>query len=59
MGMLATAMKVDGNSYYPFSSLNDFSFLFPFDYKVTKEQLMQDEHFKISVFDSKLSVALK
>ena len=56
--MLATAMSVDGSSYYPFSSLKDFPFMFPFEYRVTKEQLMQDKRFKFSMFDATLSVAL-
>jgi hypothetical protein len=28
--MLATAMRVDGNSYYSYTDLKDFSVLFPF-----------------------------
>ena len=57
--MLATAMTVDGSSYYSFASLTEFPFLFPFNYKVTKEQLMQDERFTLSTIDATLCVALK
>ena len=52
-------MKLDGSSYYSFLSLTEFPFLFPFKYKVTKEQLMQDNRFILSTFDATLSVALK
>ena len=57
--MLRVAMTLDGSSYYAFSSLTEFPFLFPFRYRVTKEQLMQDERFTLSTFDATLCVALK
>lgn len=57
--MLRVAMTLDGSSYYSFTSLTEFPFLFPFKYRVTKEQLMQDDRFTLSTFDSALSVALK
>lgn len=57
--ILRVAMALDCSSYYAFSSLNDFPFLFPFKYRVTKEQLMQDGRFVLSNFDATLSVALK
>lgn len=57
--ILRVAMKLDGSSYYTFSSMTEFPFLFPFKYRVSKEQLMQDNHFTLSTFDATLSVALK
>ena len=57
--ILRVAMTLDGSSYYTFSSLTEFSFLFPFEYRMTKEQLMQDERFTLSTFDSALCAALK
>lgn len=57
--ILRVAMKLMGSSYYTFLELTGFPFLFPFEYKVTKEQLMQDERFVLSTFDATLSVALK
>jgi len=57
--MVETAMYLGGSSYYSFTSLTEFPFLFPYKFKVTKEQLMQDERFMLSTFDSTLSVALK
>jgi hypothetical protein len=57
--ILRVAMTLDGSSYYTFSSLTEFSFLFPFEYRMTKEQLMQDERFTLSTFDAALCTALK
>ena len=57
--LITTAMTIDGGSYYPFSSLNEFPFLFPFSYKVTKEQLLENEDYTLATFDSTLSVSLK
>jgi len=57
--MIRAAMFLDGSSYYPYSSLTEFPFLFPFNFSVSKEQLMQDQRFKLSAFDATLSVALK
>ena len=57
--IIRVAMKMGGSSYYTFSSLNEFPFLFPFEYTVTKEQLMQDDRFVLATFDATLSVSLK
>lgn len=57
--MVEVAMYLGGSSYYSFSSLTEFPFLFPFKYWVTKERLMQDDRFTLSTFDATLSVALK
>ena len=57
--LLEVAMFLDGSSYYSYSSLSEFPFLFPYNYRVTKEQLMQDDRFTLSTFDATLSVALK
>lgn len=57
--MLRVAMTLDGSSYYAISSLSEFPFLFPFKYRITKEQLMADKRFALSTFDATLSVALR
>ncbi len=57
--MLRVAMTLDGSSYYPFSALAEFPYLFPFKYQVSKEMLMQDDRFVLSTFGSALSVSLK
>ena len=57
--LLATAMKLDGNSYYTFVELNDFDVLFPFDYTISKEQLLTDPHFVTTHFGGEMTIALK
>lgn len=57
--MVEVAMYLEGSSYYAFADISEFPFLFPFEYKITKEQLLQDERFILSAFNSTLSVALK
>ena len=57
--MVRVAMTLDGSSYYAFSSLSEFPFLFPFEYRISKEALMQNERFVLSTFDSTLCVSLK
>lgn len=57
--IVRVAMKMGGSSYYAFSSLNEFTFLYPFEYTITKEQLMNDDRFILSTFDATLSVSLK
>ena len=57
--LLATAMKIDGGSYYSFSELTGLNQLFPFEFALSKEQLMTDEHFAVTNFGGELTVALK
>lgn len=57
--MVQVAMYLGRSSYYSFSALTEFPFLFPFKYQITKEQVAQDERFTLSTFDSTLSVSLK
>lgn len=57
--MLRVAMKLGGSSYYAFSDLTTFPFLFPFSYRVMKEQLIGDSHFTMATFNNSLSVSLK
>jgi len=57
--MLYVAMKVDGSSYYSFANLKEFFLLFPFDYQVSKEQLMLDNRFSFNTYDGKLCVSIK
>ena len=57
--ILSVAMRIDGNSYYSFSDIKAFSILFPFEYYVSKEQLMLDDRFVINNFGGELTIALK
>lgn len=57
--MTKVAMHLGGSSYYTFSALTDFPFLFPFEYRLAKEGILQDENFVTTNFGGELSVSLK
>lgn len=57
--MTKVAMYLGGSSYYTFSSLAEFPFLFPFKYRLAKEAVFQDEAFVTANFGGELSVSLK
>ena len=57
--MLLVAIKVGGNSYYTLSDLTNIGVLFPFEYRLNKEQLITDDHFVINNFGGEITVALK
>lgn len=57
--VLAAAMQIDGNSYYTFNELHDFDVLFPYDYTVSKEQMLTDSHFTSTHFGGEMTIALK
>lgn len=57
--ILAVALKVESKSYSTFPTLTEYPFMFPFDYRVSKEQLMMDDRFVLSTFDATLCVALR
>lgn len=57
--ILSVAMRIDGKSYYSFSDINAFSILFPFEYRVSKEQLMIDDRFVINTFGGELTISIK
>lgn len=56
--MIRVAMKVSGAGYYSFNSLTDFDLLFPFEYTVTKQQLIEDDKLTTGFFDGEFSVVL-
>lgn len=57
--MVRVAMKIDGNCYYTFADLNAISFLYPFEFKISKEELVSDSNFVVANFGGELSIALK
>lgn len=57
--MVYAMMNVDDSGYYSFQELNASTYLFPFEYRVTKETLLQDERFVMNNFGGELSIALK
>ncbi len=57
--MLATAMQIDGNSYYAFSELHEFDVLFPYDLVISKEQILTDPHFAATHFSGEMTISLR
>ena len=57
--MVYTMMNVDGSGYYSFQEINASTYLFPFEYQIEKESLLQDELFVMNNFGGELSIALK
>ena len=51
-------MNVDDSGYYSFQEINSSTYLFPFEYRVSKESLLQDERFVMNKFGGELSIAL-
>lgn len=56
--MIRVAMKADGSGYYPFATLANFDLLFPFEYTVSKQQLMESDKFITGLFGGEFSVSL-
>ena len=57
--MLRVAMMIDKGSYYSFGELTDFDILFPFDYNVSKEHILADDHFMATHFAGEMTFSLK
>lgn len=57
--MLRTAMRADGGAYYTLTELKFFGVLYPFEYPISAQTLMEDRNFTITNFGGRLSVALK
>ncbi len=57
--MVYTAMNIDGSAYYSLQGINSFVYLFPFEYQVSKELLLQDDRFEMHNFGGELSISLK
>lgn len=57
--MTEVAMRLAGRSYYTFSELTEFPFMFPFNYRIAKEMVLQNERFVTTNFGGELSVSFK
>ena len=57
--MVYIGMIIDRNSYYSFADLNNFNVLFPFEYQISKNEIIDDNRFILTKFGSELSIALK
>ena len=57
--LLYTMMSIEDSAYRSMAELNNIHSLFPFRYKITREQLLQDEDFTLSTFGNEVSVGIK
>ena len=56
--MVYTMMLVDDSGYYTFTDINLSTYLFPFEYKMEKEALFEDDKFAMNNFGGELSISL-
>lgn len=56
--ILATAMRIDKNSYYSLEELTSFDVMFPLSYPISKELLMTDKQFSVNTFAGEMVVSL-
>lgn len=57
--MLYAMMKIDDAGYYSLLDLENILCLFPFEYKVSKEGIMEDGRFTMGTFGGEISFSLK
>lgn len=57
--LLYAMMKIDDAGYYSLLDLENSVYLFPFEYKVSKEAILMDERFTTGTFGGELSISLK
>lgn len=57
--MLITIMQIEKKSYYSLQELNNTQFFFPFEYKVSKEFIHENEKFIFNNFGGDLYVMMK
>ena len=57
--LLYAMMKIDDAGYYSLLDLENSVYLFPFEYKVSKETILMDKRFTTGTFGGELSVSLK
>lgn len=57
--MLMTLMLIEGKGYYSLSEINASAYLFPFEYKVDKELILENENFITNNFGGEFVVMLK
>lgn len=57
--LLCAMMKIDDAGYYSLLDLENSVYLFPFEYKVSKEAILMDDRFTTGTFGGELSISLK
>lgn len=56
--MVYVMMLVDDSGYYTFTDINSSTYLFPFEYKMEKEVLLEDGRFSVNHFGGEFSISL-
>ena len=56
--MVYVMMLVDDSGYYTFTEIDSSTLLFPFNYKLEKETLFEDNRFIMNNFDGELLISL-
>lgn len=57
--VIQTALKTSNTGYCDFNQLTDFNVMFPFEYTVSREQLVSDDRFILTNMGGELTVTLK
>lgn len=57
--LLYVMMKIDDAGYYSLLNMENSMYLFPFEYKVSKESIMEDDRFMMGTFGGEISFSLK
>ena len=57
--LLFSIMRIDNVGYFSLVNLENSSYLFPFEYKISKEGIMADDRFIAGTFGGELTVSLK
>ena len=56
--LMYAMMKIDDAGYYSLVELENSVYLFPFEFKISKESIMMDKRFSMNTFGGELSVAI-
>lgn len=57
--LLYAMMKIDDAGYYSLLNMENSMYLFPFEYKVSKEGIVEDDRFIMGTFGGEISFSLK
>ena len=57
--IITQGMRLDGSSYYSYSEMNTLYILFPFEYQISKEMLMEKDKYVMTGFGGEISFTLK
>ncbi len=57
--VIQIALKTEAKGYCNINELTEFPVMFPFEYTVSTEQLIADDHLTVTNFGGELTVRLK